>query len=752
MNYSDTARTAPSISHHQDTLLQSLLWMCEYHGHSTSARAFCAGLPKVEKITTSVSLDALKRQGLTAGLVKRAASELSPFVLPAILIRHEGGGMVLLNALTGESGEPVYQVILPETGNGVAELTAEQIATEYSGYTLLIKENAQIDRRTDIPETRPGGHWLWHTLWRYRRYYVSAGLAAMLVNILALASTFFTMNVYDRVVPNEAYVTLWTLAFGVTLAIVMEFLGRNIRAYLIDVAGKKADLVIGSHLFRHALSIRMEHKPRSAGAFANQLREYESVRDFVSSATLVTISDLPFVLCFVFIISLIGGPLAWVSLAAIPVIIAVSLAIQWPLSKIMRENLREGSVKQSVLIESVEGLETLKATGGEGFMQQRWEMSSAQMSASSMKSKFLSGIATNCVGTLQQIQTVAIVIWGVYLIGEGSLSMGALIGTVILSGRVVAPLGQVVGLAVRFQQARAAMKAINGLMALPAERDPTRHYLAAPDLRGELALEKVSFTYPGPQGLPASPVIIDVSVKVKPGERIAVLGRIGSGKSTLLRMMAGLFQPTQGQVLMDDIDSLQINPADWRDVVGFVGQDSQLFHGSLRENVLIGQPDCSTDAFLEVARMTGLDQMAKRHPLGFDMPIGERGQGLSGGQQQLVALARCLLAKPRLLLMDEPTSAMDTQTESLFLARLWAATQNQTMVIVTHRYSLLEQVDRIIVMDAGKVAMDGPKVQVLAALSGKSKSAAEAKVPTPTEVFAARQAASGSIGQQENKA
>lgn len=722
MNHSTLpkAETPLFTSSCQDTLLESLLWICEYYGHPISVRAFCAGLPKIEKITASISLEALNRHGFTSGLVKRAASDISDFVLPAVLIRNDGGGMILLNHLAGKRGENIFQVLLPETGNGIAELTTEQIDAEYSGYTLLIKERVQIDDRAGLPETKSQGHWLWQILWRYRRYYISAALAALLVNVLALAGTFFTMNVYDRVVPNEAYITLWTLAVGVILAILMEFFGRNIRAYLIDVAGKKADLVIGSQLFNHAMSIRMEHKPSSAGTFANQLREYESIRDFASSATLVTISDLPFVLLFVFIIALIGGPLALVSLAAIPIILLISLAIQWPLSKIMQENLREGSLKQGILIESIEGMETLKSVGGEGFMQRRWEKYSAQTSATSMKSKWLSGLATNMVSTLQQVQTVVIVIWGVYLIGAGEMSMGGLIGTVILSGRVVAPLGQVVGLAVRFQQVRAAMKSINALIAKPSERDPTRHYLAAPKLSGELTLKNINFSYPSSDGLPKLPVVTGVNMKVRPGERIAILGRIGSGKSTLLRIIAGLYRPTEGQLLMDELDSSQIEPADWRAVVGFVGQDSRLFHGSLRENVLIGQPDCSTEAFLDVIRITGLDQMVKRHPLGFELPIGEHGQGLSGGQQQLVALARCLLGKPTLLLMDEPTSAMDTQTESLFLKRLWGATQNQTMVIVTHRYSLLEQVDRIIVMDEGKVVMDGPKADVLATLSKKN--------------------------------
>ena len=484
--------------------------------------------------------------------------------------------------------------------------------------------------------------------------------------------------------------------------------------------------MLGAMLFRQALSVKMEHKPASSGSFANQLREFESVRDFATSATLAAISDLPFVLMFVGVIFAIGGPLGWIPLLILPLII-ISVSIQWPLARVMKENLRESSLKQGVLIESIEGMETLKSTGGTANMQRRWQHFSALQSATSMKSRRLSSIATGTVTLLQQLQTVVLVITGVYLITAGTLSMGALIGTVMLAGRATAPLGQVIGLAVRFQQAKAALESLNKLMAMPQDRDPAQDYLPAPELSGQIALKKIGFAYPAPPMQPNPPVLTDINLSIAPGERVAILGRIGSGKSTLLRVMSRLYSPTEGQIFTDGLDVNQIDPADWRRAVGFVNQEARLFHGTLRENVMLGCPDASVEEFLRVLRLTGLDQFAASHPRGVNLPIGENGDGVSGGQRQLISLARTLLARPRLLLMDEPTSAMDAQTEAQFLEHMHRATQGQTLVVVTHRPSLLNLVDRVIVMDNGRVFADGPKANVLTALGANAEKPSQAQ-------------------------
>ena len=723
----------PKSTTNHDGLLDSVMWMCDRYGYGKTPEALLAGLPKAGLLTPSLALDALANAGLTAGLVDRHLQLLPEHVMPMILLHKRAGACILLARRRNPDKESksrfLYQVIMTEISPDPVEYTQQEMDEIYSGYAILVKPAAKVDTRAGEQEPEPAGHWLLRTLWRYRRYYASAALGALLINVLGLASIFFTMNVYDRVVPNQAFVTLWSLAIGVCVAMTFEAISRHVRAHLLDVAGKKADLVMGTLLFRQALSIRMENKPSSAGSFANQLREYESVRDFATSATLATISDLPFVFLFIGVVFAIGGNLGWVPALMVPLIIGISVLVQWPLAKVMKESLREASLKQGVLIESVEGLETLKAVGGEGYMQRRWERYSGMAASSAMRSRKISSKATSVVTFLQQMQTVVLVVLGVYLIDAGQLTQGALIGTVMLAGRITAPLSQVMGLALRFQQAKAAFHSLNELMKKPVDRDPTREYLPKPPLTGQLSLKGVEFSYPAPPMQPNPAILKGVSLSIKPGERVAILGRIGSGKSTLLRVMGRLYMPTKGQMFTDGLDVEQIDPADWRKTVGYVGQDARLFHGTLRENVMIGRPEASSEEFLRVLRLTGLDQVAAKHPRGINLPIGEGGQGISGGQRQLVSLARTLLARPQLLLLDEPTSAMDSQTETIFLDHLARATEGQTLVVVTHRPSVLPLVDRIIVVEDGKVAADGPKDKILAALSGEKRPAPAAVSP-----------------------
>ena len=724
-NELDARSVARADTKIDDTLLQSVVWICEHYKLSRSPDSLIAGLPTAMLLSPSLALKALENAGIVGGMVERRSNELPEQLMPVILLRKGGGGCILLSRRihTNEENkrELRYQLVMPEISMEAVEMDHAQLTEIYAGFAIMAKPQAKVDARmsSTLPETK--GHWLFSTLWRYRSYYRSAAIAAVLINVLALASIFFTMNVYDRVVPNQAFVTLWSLAIGVTIAMIFEAITRFTRAHLLDMAGKKADLVLGAMLFRQALSVQMEHKPASSGTFANQLREFESVRDFVASATLAAISDLPFILMFVFVIYFIGGPLAIVPLLMIPLIILVSAAIQWPLAKIMKENLRDASLKQGVLIESIEGMETLKAVGGESYMQRRWENFSALQSANSMKSKRYSTLATGVVTFLQQFQTVILIVVGVYLIDAGTFTMGAMIATVMLAGRATAPLGQVIGLAVRYQQAKAAMSSLTKLMEMPVDRDSTREYLANPPLDGQLSLKDINFSYPAPPMKPNPPVLTGISLDIAAGDRVAILGRIGSGKSTLLRVMARLYQPVNGQMFSSGLDVNQIDPADWRKSVGYVGQEARLFYGTLRENVMIGSPNATANELLRVLRLTGLDQIAARHPSGINMMIGEMGEGLSGGQRQLVSLARTLLARPKVLLLDEPTSAMDSQTETLFLQHLRRAVEGHTLVVVTHRPSLLALVERVIIIDEGKVAADGSKEQVMASLQAKEK-------------------------------
>ncbi|MTD38002.1 type I secretion system permease/ATPase [Erwinia sp. CPCC 100877] len=716
--YEDDARAIARVETKiDDTLLRSISWICNYYKRNKTDNALISGLPHSAILSPSLAIEALKNAGFSGGLVERRLIDLPEEVMPIILLRKHHGGCVVLSRrmhkLPDGKREVLFQIIMPEVSKDVVELNIDQLQEIYAGFAIMVKPTAETceQAETFLPEVKK--NWLFSTLWNYRSYYRSAAIAAVLINILTLASIFFTMNVYDRVVPNQAFVTLWSLAIGVSIAMFFEAITRFARAQLLDMAAKKADLILGSMLFRQVLSIRMEYKPGSSGSFANQLREFESVRDFVASASLAAISDLPFVLMFVGVIYFISGPLAIIPLLMLPLIIIISMIIQWPLSRVMKENMRDASLKQGVLIESIEGMETLKSVCGEAHMQRRWENFSALQSANAMKAKRYSTMATVVVAFLQQFQTVVIVISGVYLIDAGTFTMGALVATVMLASRVTAPLGQVVGLAVRYQQAKTALESLNKLMEMPTDRDRNKKYLSSHELTGQITLRNVVFSYPAPPMQPNPEILKDISLSIEAGERVAILGRIGSGKSTLLRVMARLYQPVKGQILTDGLDTNQIDPADWRKAVGFVGQDARLFHGTLRENIMIGQPDATASELLRVLKLTGLDAVISQHPAGINLPVGEMGGGLSGGQRQLVSLARTLLSRPKTLLLDEPTSAMDHQTETQFLEHLRNACQDQTLVVVTHRPSLLNLVDRIIVVEEGKIALDGKKEDVL---------------------------------------
>ncbi|QQZ44801.1 type I secretion system permease/ATPase [Pseudomonas sp. SK3(2021)] len=715
---------AEQIEEQSDSLLSAIRSLCELYNKEVSETVLYAGLPRDKQLSPVLAIRMLEQVGIKGGWVQRALPQLSDYLFPAVQVCQDGSYCLLLKRNV-QLGSVTYDVILPEH-RGQVTLSEAQVQAQCAGYFLLTSVLPKLDARSEndlLFQDQGKSHWLFAVLWRYRFYFYSAALAALLANILTLAITFFTMNVYDRVVPTQAYVSLWSMAVGVLIAVSLEFASRQIRAYLLDVAGKKADLIIGARLFRQVMALRLESKPGSSGAFANQFREYEAVRDFVTSATLATLSDLPFCILFLGIIYLIGGPLVLVPLLAVPIILLLSVACQWPLSRYMQENIREISLRQGLLIETLEGLEALKASRGEGVMQKRWDDFSALATASAMKSRFLSSLITNFVMFVQQISTVLIVLWGVYLIHAGELSMGAMIGVVILSGRSLQPLGAVVGLAVRFQQAKAGMKSLNKLMSLPLERERSAVFLSAPRFDGSLSLQNVSYSYPVPGALAVPKALDSINLTINAGERLVILGNIGSGKSTLLKLMARLYRQSEGRLAIDGVDASQVDPADWRAAVGYVGQDCQLFYGSLRDNVMIGNPGASTQHFLRIARMTGLDRIAARHPQGYEMPVGEMGHNLSGGQRQLIALARCLMLEPKILLLDEPTSAMDGLSEAQFIRQLSELSQNHTLVIVTHRMSMLSLVERLIVLEDGHLVADGPKDRVIAALNGNSQGA-----------------------------
>ncbi|MET0241740.1 MAG: type I secretion system permease/ATPase [Sphingobium sp.] len=582
------------------------------------------------------------------------------------------------------------------------------------GRCLAFAPVRSVDSRADDLVEGTGKGWFWPVLWRHRRYYYEAAALSAVINLLSLSGIIFMMTVYDRILPNLSFVTLWSLLAGVGLAMVFEFVARTVRGAALDSAGKKIDLVLGDAVFARVLATRMEARAQSSGAFANVLKEFESVRGFVTSGTLVAIADLPFALLFLGVCALIGGKLVVVPLLAFVVVMALSLLVQIPMSRLANENLREAAVRHGTVIESLEGLETLKALRAEGRMRHRHEMSSGFIAERTMSSQGWSNLVTNVIVALQQTAAALMLAWGVYLASTGEATAGALVACVQLNSRALAPLVTLSSLAVRFQQVRSSLSSLNRIMALPVDRDPARRLLSSDAWRGEVELRGVSFAYEKD----ARAVLDDVSLRIAPGEKIAILGRIGSGKSTLLRMLAALYRPQQGQAFLDGVDMTAIEPADIRAALLLVGQDARLFHGTLRENMLMAAPGTADARLLDVAQATGVTALAAAHPLGFDRGVGERGDTLSGGQRQAVALGRALMTDAPMYLLDEPTSAMDQQTEAEMLRTIATLGEKGAgFVIVTHKHSILPLVDRLIVMDAGRIVADGPRDAVVKALS-----------------------------------
>ena len=722
MNHPGGARLEPSPAE-TDSLLQTLLWVCNSHGIQKSHASFLAGLPAMDSLSVEYGVRAMQAAGFSVKLAKRDPASLPTEIFPVVLLLKDGGALLLKNRSQSVRG-PRYELLQAGINEQTIFLEEAELRSIYGGHCLLMKQLPKPGEAGGEDAEEPSGsRWLWQTVWRYRRYYYDSILATVLLNVLSTFIGLFTIHVYDRVIPLKAYATLWALVAGVTIAILFEAAARQLRDYLMDLAARKSDITLSSTLFTQALGLRLEHTPPSSGAFAHQVRQFETVRDFGTSASLAIITDLPFSLLFIFMIYTVAGKMALVPLVAIIVSILVALWIQFPLHTLMMKTFRDQSEMMGVLIESIEGIETLRVTGASGIMSKRYEDLTAATAFSGMKYRILSNIVMTFFNFIQQANTIVLLVWGVYLIHEGELSAGALVGCMMFAGRAIGPVGQFVGLATRYQTAKTALGGLNNLMSLPVERDPTRSYLQKPNIDGSIEVSKLSFAYPATSGHKAPIALNDVSLKIEKGERVAFVGKIGSGKSTLLRMIAGLYQPFEGQVKIDGIDIRQIDPVDFRNNIGYVTQDLRLFRGTLRENIFLGRPGASMDAFHEVVALTGLDKIADAHPMGYDMPIGTMGLGLSGGQRQLVALARALITRPKILLMDEPTSAMDMQTEALFTKRLEHIVKGRTVIIVTHRPSLLSVVDRVVVMDQQRIAADGPKDKILAMLAGQGSNA-----------------------------
>ncbi|MEN9474836.1 MAG: Toxin translocation ATP-binding protein [Pseudomonadota bacterium] len=643
---------------------------------------------------------------------------------PALWCEAQGERVLLLRGLQGAGA------LLAEDAQGQrVELTREQAA---QGQVLRLGVTAAAPGEAGHG-SRSASEWFAWVLRRHRRVFAEAVLATLVVSVIGLVTSLYSMQVYDRVVPTKGLSTLWVLTVGALVAIGLELLLKHVRTHSVDRACKAIDMELSSVFFGKALDIRMDARPRTVGSFANQIRYFESVRNFLTSSTLFILADAPFALLFVGVIALIAGPVALVPLLMVPIALLAGLAFRQPIERLSNANMAESNRKNGLLIEAIDGIESIKAASGEWKMLDRWRALTATMADSELRLRGLTSLSSHMSQTIQQLSYVGLVVAGVLAIVEGHLTMGGLIACTIISGRALGPLAQIPSLVVQWKQARIALQALDGIMAMPGDREPGRRLLVPTQCRGELRLDKVEFSY-----MKELPALQLPQLAFKPGERVALIGAVGSGKTTLVKLLSGLFKPAAGTAFLDDIDITHLAPEFVREHVGYLPQDVRLFQGTLRDNLTLGLPAPSDSELLRAAALTGLDQVIQAHPKGLELEITEGGKGLSGGQRQLVGLTRLLLARPRVMLLDEPTASMDAQLEAKVMQHLFQeVSPDSLLVVVTHKMAILPLVNRVIVLDRGRVVLDGPRDAVLARLrsgatqQAKPAAAVQPVAPTP---------------------
>jgi ATP-binding cassette subfamily C protein LapB len=698
-------------STHLDPLLDSVVALARIYGITTTREAASAGLPLENNLITPALVPRVAaRAGMTARLARRSLDDLRPSLLPVILLLNNKQACILLEWM--EDGQA--RVRFPESGESGDLLSRQDLDALFAGVVFFARPIFKFDPRTPATGELKSKHWFWSVVFQNWRLYRDSLIAAMLINLFALVMPIFSMTVYDRVVPNRAEETLWVLTIGVLLMMVFDTVLRTMRSYILDTAGKRIDVTLSARIMERVLGLKMADRPASVGSFAANLRAFESVRDFVASATITALVDLPFVLVFFLALIWISPWLAIPPLVCIVLLVSVSLITQRKMQELVETSQRASSQRNATLVESLVGIETIKFMVAESRFQRLWEQNTVFLAQTGTKLKLLSNGTMSFAQTMQQLVSVISIVVGVYLLIANQVTMGAIIAASMLAGRAMSPFGQVAGLLLQYHSAKSGLASVDVHMKQEPERSEEKAYLHRGSFQGGIEFKGVTFNYPGQQ----QSVLSDVSFKIQPGEKVAFIGRIGSGKSTVQRLMMGLHQPSKGAILIDGIDLRQIDPAELRRATGFVSQDVSLFYGTLKENIALGAPFADDQDVLAAADVAGVTEFANRHPNGFDMPIGERGESLSGGQRQAVGIARAVLSDSPLLLLDEPSSAMDHQSEDMLKARLKRFCAGKTMVLVTHRTSLLELVDRLIVIDNGKIVADGPKAQVVEALQG----------------------------------
>jgi len=709
--------------HHQyDPLLECLVIFAKIHNRPISVEALISGLPVKPGADGPelFSIDSPKglfsrvasRAGFASRLIHRELNQLSRLLLPCILVLRNGNACILESI---DRKNKRAKVIFPEIGEGEEWLELEQLKQEYLGYAFLLKKEFQQDASSKkAASSDSSGHWFWGTLGKSRDIFASVLLSSILINLFILATPMFTMNVYDKVVPNDAIATLWVLVAGIVTVYIFDTLLRYVRTYLLEIAGKKSDVIMSSLIFSQVLNLKMDQWPPSIGAFASQLREFESIRNFFTASTIATLVDLPFAIIFLLVIYYIGGPMIAVPLIIIALLMLYSFILIRPLKESVEATYEASANKNAHLIETLRTIKTVKALGTSNYAQWVWEESSGTIANRSMRARILSSSITVVTNLMVQFNTIGLIAFGIYRIGDLELSLGGLIAIVMLASRAVAPMGQIAALITSFEQTKTAFRSLDELMQKAIERPEGKSYVRRPGFEGAIQFRDLDFSYPEAPKKSLS----GINIKIKAGEHVGIIGKVGSGKTTLMKLIIGLYQGSAGSIAVDNIDINQIDPADLRKNIGYLSQDIELLRGTIRENIAYKDLHVNDERLIQAAAVSGVDIFVNQLPQGFDTQVGEDGGFLSGGQRQAIALGRAVLLNEPILILDEPTNSFDNTTESIVKKRLHEYTRDRTLLLVTHKAPMLDLVERLIVMDEGRIVMDGPKEEVLNALKG----------------------------------
>ena len=695
-NFGTQNSTGDDLSHDHDlsenTLITAVQKLIQLGGLTFSIGAIRdLGDLKGSNFEFDAALSVLSNLGYKSSFGKIKIKKLKSSHCPCIAFDKNGYALVIEDI--SENGDVKVNYFSELVQN--EDITLRNLGKYINGYFIIAKK---------VPSLKKGKNdWFWGSLSKSKFLYFQVIIAATLTNFLGLSSSIFIMVVYDRVVPNEAIESLIALTIGLLIAMSFEFIIKTLRAQFVDRASKKADQRMSRLIFDKILNMRLDTGSKKSGALASVVREFDTLREFFTSATLIAVVDLPFVFFFIYIISLIAGPLALVPLVAVPLVILSGLIVQPFLAKLAAGSMQTNMSKQSVLVETLNGLETVQATGCGQLMRQRFTEASNAQSDFSLKSKMYSQFAINSAASIQQLAQVATIFFGVFLIQDGTITMGAMIAAVILGGRTLSPLSQLASAMSRANSARQAHRSLSELMRDdPSSTRSNGVKLSRPDLQGTIELKNVSYSFPGSK----IPIIKDLSLKIPAGQKVAILGKMGSGKTTFARLLSGLIEPTEGAIMIDGVDIRQIDSSDMRRNVGVMLQKTWLFSGTVKENLQIGYYEYGDDHLLNISKISGVDDFVSRSQSGYDLMLGEGGQGLSGGQLQSINLARAMLHDPNVLILDEPTSSMDTGTEKAVISRLKDWANKRTMIMVTHRNSILELAERVLVVEGGSILMD----------------------------------------------